>query len=167
MVFAHPQLPQIEINTPVITQQVVPTILDLLIQSSSLGDNSTHAARDLLSIYEGQSMIRELVPEQDGRQNWQFTVMNTGGSWLAVRSAAHPAYRLVIPLVDDVEWRFTNVEQDPDELHPVTEFNLVDLARTLDKDYGTDAVDWVRDAAHVAEWWVTENWHLYQYRRKH
>ncbi|OOF98421.1 hypothetical protein ASPCADRAFT_205657 [Aspergillus carbonarius ITEM 5010] len=167
MVFAHPQLPQIEINTPVITQQVVPTILDLLIQSSSLGDNSTHAARDLLSIYEGQSMIRELVPEQDGRQNWQFTVMNTGGSWLAVRSAAHPAYRLVIPLVDDVEWRFTNVEQDPDELHPVTEFNLVDLARTLDKDYGTDAVDWVRDAAHVAEWWVTENWHLYQYRRRH
>ncbi|PWY67599.1 alkaline phosphatase-like protein [Aspergillus sclerotioniger CBS 115572] len=167
MLFAHPQLPQIEINTPVITQQVVPTILDLLIQSSSLGDNSTHAARDLLSIYEGQSMIRELVPEQDGRQNWQFTVMNTGGSWLAVRSAAHPAYRLVIPLVDDVEWRFTNVEQDPDELHPVTEFNLVDLARTLDKDYGTDAVDWVRDAAHVAEWWVTENWHLYQYRRKH
>ncbi|RAL04241.1 sulfatase domain protein [Aspergillus ibericus CBS 121593] len=166
MLFAHPHLPQIEINTPVITQQVVPTILDLLIQSSSLGDNSTSAARDLLSIYEGQSMIRELVPEQDGRQNWQFTVMNTGGSWLAVRSAAHPAYRLVIPLVDDVEWRFTNVEQDPDELHPVTEFNLVDLARTLDKEYGTDAVDWVRDAAHVAEWWVTENWHLYQYRRK-
>ncbi|EHA20314.1 hypothetical protein CBS63078_11123 [Aspergillus niger] len=167
MVFAHPHLPPIEVDTPVITQQVVPTILDLLIQSSSLGPNSTHTAQDLLSIYEGQSMIRELVPEMDGRQNWQFTVMNTGGSWLAVRSAAHPEYRLVIPLVDDVEWRFTNVEKDPEEQHPVTEFNLVDLAKRLEKDHGSDAVDWVRDAAHVAEWWVTENWHLYQYHPKH
>ncbi|PWY69107.1 alkaline phosphatase-like protein [Aspergillus heteromorphus CBS 117.55] len=166
MLFAHPHLPQIEITTPVITQQVVPTLLDLLIQSSSLGPNSTRVAQDLLPIYEGQSMIRELVQEQDGRQDWQFTVMNTGGSWLAVRSAAKPAYRLVIPLVDDVEWRFTDVEKDPQEHNPVKEFRLIDLARTLDKQYGSEVVDWVRDAAHVAEWWVTENWHLYRYRRK-
>ncbi|PYH96916.1 sulfatase domain protein [Aspergillus ellipticus CBS 707.79] len=166
LVFAHPHLPQTEITTPVITQQVVPTVLDLLSQSSSLSPNSTEAAEDLLSIYEGQSMIRDLVPEDHGRQNWQFTVMNTGGSWLAVRSAAKPAYRLVIPLVDDVEWRFTDVEKDPQEKNPVKDFNLVDLAKTIEKDHGTDAVDWVRDAAHVAEWWVTENWHLYRYRRK-
>ncbi|PYH85837.1 sulfatase domain protein [Aspergillus uvarum CBS 121591] len=165
LLFAHPHLPQVEVTTPVISQQIIPTILDLLIQSHSLGPDSSHAAQDLLSMYEGQSMIRPQIPEKDGRQNWQFTVMNTGGSWLAVRSAARPAYRLVIPLVDDVEWRFTDLSQDPIELHPVKNFNLVDLAKTLEAEYSPDVVSWVRDAAHVAEWWVTENWMRYHYRR--
>ncbi|RHZ73710.1 hypothetical protein CDV55_108103 [Aspergillus turcosus] len=163
IVFAHPKLPPVEITSPVISDQIVPTILDLLIETSSLEEKAARAAKDMLSIYEGQSMIRPLIQEQDGRQDWQFTVMNTGGSWLAVRSAAKPAYRLVIPLIDDLEWRFTDLEKDPNELHPVKNFDLVDLAEKLQKEYGSDVTDWVRDAAHVASWWVGENWRRYRY----
>ncbi|EAW14610.1 sulfatase domain protein [Aspergillus clavatus NRRL 1] len=163
IVFAHPKIPPVEITAPVISDQIVPTILDLLIESSSLEQKASHAAKDLLSIYEGQSMIRPLIQEQDGKQDWQFTVMNTGGSWLAVRSAAKPAYRLVIPLIDDLEWRFTDLREDPNELHPSKSFDLVDLANTLDKKYGAEVTDWVRDAAHVAAWWVGDNWRRYRY----
>lgn len=169
IVFSHPKLPQIEIKTPVISQQIVPTILDLLIESSSLGPNGTHAAKDIRSLYEGQSMIRQLIPEDKEdkkKQDWQFTVMNTGGSWLALRSAARPTFRLVIPLIDDLEWRFTDLEKDPNEKKPYKDFNLVDLAEKLDKEYGEDVVDWLRDAAHVAQWWVVDNWHRYRYHPK-
>ncbi|KAE8154659.1 alkaline-phosphatase-like protein [Aspergillus avenaceus] len=163
IVLAHPKLPPVEISTPVISDQIVPTILDLLIESSSLSEGSSRAARDVLSLYEGQSMIRPLKQEEDGKQDWQFTVMNTGGSWLAVRSAARPAFRLVVPLVDDLEWRFTDLEKDPIELKPIKHFNLLDLATDLDREYGEDVVNWLRDAAHITEWWVLENWHRYRY----
>ncbi|KAF7165035.1 hypothetical protein CNMCM5623_009387 [Aspergillus felis] len=166
IVFAHPKLPPVEITSPVISDQIVPTILDLLIETSSLQEKATRAAKDMLSIYEGQSMIRPLIPEKDGKQDWQFTVMNTGGSWLAVRSAAKPAYRLVIPLIDDLEWRFTDLEKDPNELHPIKNFDLADLARKLQTQYGSEVTDWVRDAAHVASWWVGENWRRYRYHPK-
>ncbi|KAL4892221.1 alkaline-phosphatase-like protein [Aspergillus ambiguus] len=163
IVLAHPHLPPVEITTPVMSDQIVPTILDLLIESSSLSPNGTTVAGDVRALYEGQSMIRPLAKEEENIQDWQFTVMNTGGSWLAVRSAARPGYRLVIPLIDDLEWRFTNLAVDPNELHPIKDFNLVDLAKTLDAKYGEDAVNWLRDAAHIAEWWVGENWRRYGY----
>ncbi|KAF9892638.1 hypothetical protein FE257_001040 [Aspergillus nanangensis] len=159
LVLAHPQLPPVEVTTPVMSDQIVPTILDLLVESSSLSPNSTAVATDVRPMYEGQSLIRPLVTEktlshsgvEKTMQDWQFTVMNTGGSWLAVRSAARPEYRLVIPLIDDLEWRFTNLHTDPDEVHPVKDFSLVDLAKTLDQDYGDDAVRFLRDAAHITE----------------
>ncbi|PKY06103.1 alkaline phosphatase-like protein [Aspergillus campestris IBT 28561] len=164
IVLAHPHLPPVEISTPVISDQIVPSILDLLIESGSVGPPAAkRAARDLRGQYEGQSLIRSLVPEQDTRQHWQFSVMNTGGSWLAVRSAARPQFRLVIPLVDDVEWRFSDLDRDPDERDPVQRLSLVDLVETIEEDYDEDALNWVRDAANTAKWWVAENWRRYQY----
>ena len=110
-------------------------------------------------------MIRPLLQSQDGKQDWQFTVMNTGGTWLALRSAAKP-YRLVIPLISDVEWRFTDLVRDPYELEPLLEFDLGSLARVLRKFYGDEVVQWVNDAAHVAEWWVKEYWRRWEYDPK-
>lgn len=145
------------------SDQILPTILDLLVESRSLSPNATEVATDVRALYEGQSMIRPLKPTEGSTQDWQFTVMNTGGSWLAVRSAARPEYRLVVPLIDDLEWRFTHLYRDPQELNPSKEFNLVDLAKVLDREYGEDVVNWLRDAAHISEWWVMENWRRYRY----
>ena len=169
IVLAHPHLPPVEISAPVISSQIVPSVIDLLIESSSLTQNAAHVASDVRSLYEGQSLIRPLILEKDGRAVWQFTVMNTGGSWLAVRSAARPEFRLVIPLVNDVEWRFSDLQKDPNELSPLSQFSLVDLAQALEEneEYGPDVLDWLYDAAYVANWWVVENWHQYRYHPKH
>lgn len=121
-----------------ISLQIVPTIIDLLIESNSLSANGTNAAKDIRGLYEGQSLIRPLYQEANGMQDWQFSVMNTGGSWLAVRSANRPAWRIVIPLIDDVEWRFTDVERDPQEEHPITSFSFYDLMDALWHEYGDD-----------------------------
>jgi hypothetical protein len=162
-VLAHPKLPPIEIDSPVISSQILPSIIDLLIESASLSEDSTKAARDLRSIYEGQSLIRPQIVEQDGRQAWHFTVMNTGGSWLSVRSAARPEFRLVIPLVNDVEWRFSDLSKDPNELSPIERFSLPDLASTISKRYDDDVLNWLYNAAYVANWWVTENWDRWRF----
>ncbi|KAL4931831.1 sulfatase domain protein [Aspergillus undulatus] len=131
IVLAHPQLPAVEVKDPVISLQIVPTILDLLVESSSLGPNSTQAAKDIRGLYEGQSLIRPLYQEANGVENWQFSVMNPGGTWLAVRSGARPDWRIVVPLVDDVEWRFTDISKDPQEKKPITSFSFYDLTDAL------------------------------------
>ncbi|KAJ5541875.1 Alkaline phosphatase-like alpha/beta/alpha [Penicillium sp. DV-2018c] len=158
IVVAHPQLPPVQIDSPVISSQIVPTIIDLLIESASLSTDSTRAARDLRSLYEGQSLIRPQVVKQDQREAWHFTVMNTGGSWLSVRSAARPEFRLVIPLVNDVEWRFSDVSKDPQELNPIERFSLVDLAAAIKKEYDEETLNWLYNAAYVSNWWVMDNW---------
>lgn len=166
IVLAHPQLPPLEITAPVSSDQIVPTILDLLIESKSIAKKSTKAAKDILSLYEGQSLIRPLIQEQNGVQDWQFTVMNTGGSWLAVRSAAKPQYRLVIPLVNDVEWRFSDLSIDPQEEEPISRFNLADLAVWMRKHYDDEMVRWLYDAAYITNWWVEQNWEQYGFKPK-
>lgn len=163
IVLAHPHLPPLEIKAPVISSQIVPSILDLLIESSSLSRKSTPIARDIRSLYEGQSLIRPQIQEKDGRQAWQFTVMNTGGTWLGVRSAARPEYRLVVPLVNDVEWRFSDLKNDPNEVNPILRFNLADLAHVIGKKYDEEVLHWLYDAAYMANWWVGENWSQYRY----
>ncbi|KAJ5611205.1 hypothetical protein N7510_007924 [Penicillium lagena] len=162
LVFAHPHLPPIEVTDRVTSMQILPTILDLLMESSSVDDKSMQTLKDLLPLYEGQSMIRDLVPQKDEKQNWQFTVMNSGGTWLALRSAAYP-YRLVIPLVPDVEWRFSDVDADPHELHNIMAFDLSNLIKILSEERTEEVVQWVTDAAHVAQWWLSENWRRYEY----
>ena len=107
-------------------------------------------------------MIRDLVPEKDGLLDWQFTVMNTGATWLSLRSAPKP-YRLVIPLIPDVEWRFTDVSTDPYEQHSLQSFNILPLFDEVEKVHGAEALQWMKDAAHVAQWWVAENWRRYEY----
>ena len=142
--------------------QILPTILDLLKESSSLDEQATRAIEDLLPMYEGQSMIRPLVSEVDGKQDWQFSTMNTGGTWLALRSAAKP-YRLVIPLIPDVEWRFSDVNIDPGEQHYLISFELLSLIRQVEAQHGHEAAQWINDAAHVAQWWIEDNWRRYEY----
>jgi hypothetical protein len=142
--------------------QILPTILDLLSESGSLDAPSKNAITSLLPLYEGQSMIRPTIPSKDGRKDWQFSVMNTGGTWLALRSADKP-YRLIIPLISDVEWRFSNVDLDPHELKALQDFNLLNLMDLVRTNHDEDAVSWVNDAAHVAKWWVEENWRRYEY----
>lgn len=167
IVLAHPKLPPVEIESPVIATQIVPSILDLLIESSSLGERARHAAKDTLSLYEGQSMIRPLKQEDQGKHDWQFSVMNTGGSWLAVRSASEP-YRLVIPLTSDMEWRFSNLEVNPHELlPPIKDFDVNHLAMEVERMHGPFALKWVGEAAHVAQWWVAENWRRYEFDPEH
>lgn len=160
--FSHPKLPQIEVDSAVLSTQILPTILDLLIESSSLNKPSTQIIKDLLPLYEGQSMLRPLIPEQNGKQEWQFTVMNPGGTWISTRSAARP-YRLVMPLMPDAQWRFTNVAEDPFELHPVEEFDFPSLLYVVEMWYGPEVAKWLDEAGYVSQWWVSENHRRWKY----
>lgn len=157
LLFSHPKLPQVEVDSAVLSTQILPTTLDLLIESSSLNQDSTKIIKDLLPVYEGQSMLRPLIPDLSGtQQEWHFSVMNPGGTWVSMRSAAEP-YRLVVPLKPDAQWRFTNVADDPFELQPGEDFNLRSLIDAVQTRYGPDVAKWLDKAAHIASWWIEEN----------
>ncbi|KAK2592698.1 hypothetical protein QQS21_009599 [Conoideocrella luteorostrata] len=159
LVLSHPKLPPIDINSPVNSIAILPTILDLLIETGSLSPSDRKAAGDLVRNYEGQSLIRPLHKESKhtGLADWQFTVMNTGRAQIATRNARDPNWRLVVPVVKDIEWRFTNVEEDPYEKDAVLSFDFESFLQSVEDKHGLDASKWVEDAAFITRWWVDEN----------
>ncbi|KAJ5664673.1 hypothetical protein N7462_011486 [Penicillium macrosclerotiorum] len=162
LVFANPNIPPIQVNSSVSSVQILPTILDLLRTSGSLDEVSTRAVNDLLPLYEGQSIIRPIITRNDKTDYYHFTVMNTGGSMVAMRSADKP-FRLIVPLVPEAEWRFTDTKKDPREEKAIKSFDLGPLRDAVKSEYGEEAADWVREAARSATWWVTDNWYRYEF----
>ncbi|KAJ5279851.1 hypothetical protein N7478_005223 [Penicillium angulare] len=154
--FSHPGIPQIEVSDAVISTQILPTLLDLLIETSSMNDLSTQILKDLLPLYEGQSMLRPLIPEHDGKQEWHFSTMNPGGTWVSMRSAPEP-YRLIVPLIPDAPWRFSDIVTDPLELHVAEDLDILTLVEIVQVRHGSHAAKWVNEAAHVGQWWIKEN----------
>lgn len=159
LVFSHPKLPPIDIDDAVTSQQILPTILDLLVETGSLSPSESRAARDLMGNYEGQSLLR---PNKDfsmetGQPNWQFTVMNPGRAMLSVRDSHQPNLRVVVPIVHDIEWRFSNLTRDPHEEDSVVGFDFRQFLAKVEREDGVEAAGWVEKAAFMSRWWVEEN----------
>ncbi|KAK2021867.1 sulfatase [Colletotrichum zoysiae] len=175
LVLSHPNLPPITIDDAVSAQQILPTILDLLIETGSLSKPAAEAAGDLLGNYEGQSLIRPVKKSRPGTAypgaplppaevgNWQFTVINPGRAMVGVRDARRKSWRLVVPVVDNIEWRFTDAEKDPRDADPVLGFDLTEFLAKVEEGHGADAARWVEEAAFIARWWVEENSRRWQY----
>lgn len=159
LVLSHPKMPAIKVDDPVISSQILPTILDLLVETGSLGDADSKAARDLIRNYEGQSMIRTLEHYNNHTQqaNWQFTIMNPGRAQLSVRDTHRPDLRIVVPIVEDIEWRFTDLSNDPQEKHGVRIFGYQKFLKAVEDGWSKDYAEWCEEAAFMARWWVDEN----------
>ncbi|KAL2062341.1 hypothetical protein VTL71DRAFT_6607 [Oculimacula yallundae] len=155
LVFRHPHLPRLQVSANASSISILPTILDLLIQSDSLDEDDSTIALALVKQYQGQSLLRPFQTTQGDRKGWHFTTVATGGSLLAISSAAVP-YRLVVPLVENNEFRFTNLDIDPNEVRPMVAWSLDELRRAVRDDHGFEASVWVGEAAEVGKWWVKE-----------
>lgn len=162
LLFRHPLLPRMQITANATSMSVVPTILDLLVSTGSLNQIDSTAALDLMNEYEGQSLIRPYQMTHQGRQAWNFGVINAGGTMLSVGSAAVP-YRLILPLTEDFEYVFSNTETDPDELHPLRAWSSEALSSRVRREHGDKAGEWVADAEKVGRWWVEERQKLWNY----
>lgn len=160
---AHPKLPSIQIDNDVLSVQILPTILDLLIETSSANDESIKVLKDLLPLYQGQSLIRPLINEHEGKSEWQFSTMNPGGTWLSLRAAGKP-YRLIVPLKVGATWRFTNTHADKFEWHPIQELDVRSLSKAVKKAHGEEAEKWLTEAVHVTQWWILDNWRRWGYK---
>ncbi|KAJ5273465.1 hypothetical protein N7478_008590 [Penicillium angulare] len=162
LVFRHPLLPQIQITANATSMSVVPTILDLLVQTKSLNEDDSNTALDLMNEYEGQSLIRPYQAMHNGRQAWNFGIINAGGTMLSVGSAAVP-YRLILPLSSDFEYVFSNLDADPDEKNSLRAWSIEELSPRIEKEHGYKAVQWVVEAEQVGRWWVEERKRLWNY----
>ncbi|KAL3293862.1 sulfatase domain protein [Colletotrichum asianum] len=168
LVFSHPKLPPITINDAVSAQQILPTVLDLLIETGSLSKGRTEAVTDLLRNYEGQSLLRPVRQSKEAENkgevaNWQFTVINPGRAMVGVRDGRHKYWRMVVPVVDNIEWHFTDVAKDPAEKAPVLGFDFTGFLAKIEETHGVEAARWAEEAAFVARWWVEENSKRWRY----
>ncbi|KAH7309228.1 sulfatase domain-containing protein [Rhexocercosporidium sp. MPI-PUGE-AT-0058] len=155
LVFRHPHLPRIQLSVNATSLSILPTILDLLIQSGSLDRNDTAIASSLIPQYQGQSLLRPFRSAHKGREGWNIAVVAPGGSLLSISSAVVP-YRLIAPLAKDAEYRFTNHAIDPAEIKPLTGWTLDEIRLAVHDAYGPKVASWVDRAAEVGEWWLEE-----------
>lgn len=155
IVFRHPHLPLINVEANATSMSVIPTLLDLLVQSKSLNPHDTTIASDLIHEYEGQSLLRPFRSVYKGRQSWNIGIINAGSDMLSVSSAASP-YRVIVPLSSDFSYRFTNLETDPHEAHAIEAWSVKDLSKSISGKHGTNASEWVQEADKVARWWTKE-----------
>lgn len=165
LVLSHPKLPSINIDDAVSPLQILPTILDLLVETGSLSDRDKQVARDLMKNYHGQSLIRKLLKEskETGQGDWQFTVINPGRAMVSTRDPRKPHLRLVVPVIDNIAWRFTDLSSDPAEGSPVSGFDFVSFLHDVERTHGIDAAKWVEEAAFISRWWVEENSKRWRY----
>ncbi|KUL81464.1 hypothetical protein ZTR_09033 [Talaromyces verruculosus] len=166
LVLSHPKLPQITIDDAVSTQQILPTILDLLVETGSLSGSATNAARDLLGNYEGQSLLRPVRKEssKSGAAKvayWQFTIINPGSTMLGIRDARFKSWRIVVPLVGNQEWQY--VDTDRRDVEAVAGFEFSEFQQKIEESYGKDPARWIEEAAFVARWFVNENSKRWRY----
>ncbi|KAF4949146.1 hypothetical protein FSARC_13564 [Fusarium sarcochroum] len=160
--FRHPHIPRVQYNANATSLSILPTILDLLINTGSLNEKDKNAASDLIHDYEGQSLIRPYKTVQNGRRAWNFGIINGGASMLSMTSADAP-YRLVIPLDDSTQYRFTDLKNDPLERKPLEKWTVDQLKTAIKYQVGEDAVTWVAEADAVAKWWGPERKRLWGY----
>jgi hypothetical protein len=154
-----------DVNDAVTSLQILPTILDLLVETGSLGPEHRRVARSLAATnYEGQTMIREVRKSSEtGQGDWQFTVINPGGAMLSVRDARQPHLCLVYPVMDNIEWRFTDLSSDPTEEEAVRAFEFHSLLHGVQDAHGIEAAKWAEEAAFVCRWWLEENRKRWRY----
>lgn len=191
LVFRHPHMPRINIDVNATSISIIPTILDLLVQSHSLDARDSEMASALLPDYQGQSLIRPFIPYiKEGhdtsietpsdvearssrktqpkvghrtRYNWNFGIVNAGGSMVSVTAAGSP-YRLVLPLKEGFEYVFSDLNQDPGELHLLKSWTMDDLVDNVMSKHGEAAAEWLEDAEQVGKWWVNEQRRIWGYR---
>ncbi|KAI5463529.1 alkaline-phosphatase-like protein [Mariannaea sp. PMI_226] len=161
--FRHPKIPRVQYNANASSISILPTILDLLINTGSLNEKDTNAASDLVQDYEGQSLIRPYKASHNGRRAWNFGIINGGGRMLSLTSADAP-WRLVIPLDQKSEYRFTDLEHDPLELKPLEKWAIKNLANAVKYKFGEDASQWAIEAEAVGRWWGLERKRLWAYK---
>jgi len=141
---------------------ILPTILDLLVSSHSLGKVDENIASHLLNEYQGQSLLREFKTEEHGRQTWHISLLNPGGSFLAISSAAVP-WRLLMPLCKTAMLRFTDLSRFEMEEEKIGDWSIDGLRIAVAKEYGEAAARWSVDAKAVGTWWFWETRRLWNF----
>lgn len=162
LTFRHPHLPRVQYDANTTTISILPTILDLLINSGSLNEKDSHIASNLVQDYEGQSLIRPYKKSDGDRRAWAFSVVNSGAGMLGVTSA-DVNWRLVIPLNKVIEYRITDAVNDPMELKPVSAWSPEELVVAAQSSLGDEAAQWVAEAIPIAQWWVKERQRLWRH----
>ncbi|KAF7543856.1 hypothetical protein G7Z17_g10396 [Cylindrodendrum hubeiense] len=159
LVLSHPQLPAFDTHDAVHSSQILPTILDILLETGSLNNASRQVAMDLIHNYEGQSLLRPLnvVNSQTGQGQWQFSVTNPGRALLAVRDARYPERRLIVPVIENVAWRLSNLTSDPHEHDSIQSLDFVSFLQSVEEKYGRKVAEWAEEGAFISRWFVKEN----------
>ena len=161
LLMVHPDLPRLQLNASTTPLSIIPTVLDLLLQTDSLPESAISMVENLIPRYQGNSLIRDLnysVMTSDGGfegaffQPFHFSSVNPGGALLAI-SDASTTFRLTFPLCSSIPLRFTDIATDPTEAEPSIAWTMDELISIVKVKHGLRAKEWVKLAQELGRWW--------------
>jgi hypothetical protein len=82
---------------------------------------------------------------------------------LSVRDARRPRWHLIVPLVDGIEWRFSDLDSDPHEQKQIVSFDFDTVHQRVKSAYDPEAAKWAEEAAQITSWWIEENKKRWRY----
>ena len=162
LAFHHPHLPRVQLDVNATSISILPTILDLLIQTDSLNSRDKSIASDLMHDYEGQSLIRPYVKSQDSRRAWNFGVVNAGGGMILMTSA-DTTFKMSMPLGSIREFTFVDLAMDPLEKDPMEFWVFDELLKKIRDEHGRHAEQWAVEAEKVLKYFVDRQHRLWKY----
>ena len=72
---------------------------------------------------------------------------------------------MTIPLIDNVEWRLSDVSVDPLETDGIQAFDFVSFLEAVEKRWGVEWAQWVEEGAFMTRWHVQDNSKRWRYER--
>lgn len=167
LLFYHPKLPFVEVAANSTSLNILPTIIDLLLNTESgLSGQQQSFLHKLLPSYEGQSLIRTLKFQRDTEQSSSVPVRNrplnfalpSPGRGHVIVTSPDPniPWRLSMPLCHHGTFAATNVREDRNEERPVRTIDWARLLVAVRRRWGDEAADWFEDAEKRAAMWTRE-----------
>lgn len=158
LVISHPHLPVMHIDDAVNADQVLPTVLDVLLESDSLTPASREAVKDLIKNYEGQSLIREPVhtTPNTNQGNWQFSIPSPGNSMVVARDSRHKDMIMVVPIIVNQQWHLGNLTSDPTDMHGILDYDYGSFLQQVESRHGKEVALWAEEGAFAVRWWIED-----------
>lgn len=158
LILSHPHLPVMHVDDAVNADQVLPTVLDVLLETDSLTPASRSAVKDLIKNYEGQSLIRKPVhtTPQTKQGNWQFSIVSPGNSMVVVRDSRHKDMIMVVPIIVNQQWHLGNLTSDPSDMHGILDYDYGSFLQQVQSRHGKEVAEWAEEGAFAVRWWIED-----------
>ena len=72
-----------------------------------------------------------------------------------------------MPVIENVDWRLSDLEKDPHEHDSVQSLDFTAFIHAVDEKYGREVAEWAEEGAFVTRWFVKENSRRWRFETDH
>ncbi|CEJ92641.1 hypothetical protein VHEMI08279 [[Torrubiella] hemipterigena] len=96
-----------------------------------------------------------------------FAIVSPSSPMVAARYTRFRELRLVVPIIENETWSFSNFTDNPLEEHAVLGTEYRSFMVAVENRYGKAAAEWVEEGAFIVRWWLDDQKKRWRYGPYH